>query len=346
VDDADNAVGGIPGSALAAISDDAAALVKRAGDADESVPDALQIAQGIGELLPPPGAGQTLDRWAVLAALGRANLTVARVTEAHTDALAILAEAGRPTLPYGAWGVFAAEAPGQRLQADTDADDDVTLSGVKAWCSLADALDHALVTAHVAQGRRLFEIDLHDARVRVERPEGWVARGLRTVTSVPIHCDAVPAQPVGDADWYLRRDGFAWGGLGVAGCWYGGAVGVADRLYESAARRRGALDPLHIGIVDVALHGAAAALATAAARIDGGQAAGARGEVLAYRVRAVVADAVERVLRQVGHALGPGPLAFDAAHAARVADLELYVRQHHAERDLAALGELLLPGAS
>ena len=64
-------------------------------------------------------------------------------------------------------------------------------------------------------------------------------------------------------------------------------------------------------------------------------------ELLALRTRAVVADAVEQVLRQAAHALGPAPLAFDAGHAARVADLELYVRQHHAERDLAALGTRL-----
>ena len=38
------------------------------------------------------------------------------------------------------------------------------------------------------------------------------------------------------------------------------------------------------------------------------------------------------------HALGPAPLAFDPDHARRVADLQLYVRQHHAERDEAALG--------
>jgi hypothetical protein len=55
-------------------------------------------------------------------------------------------------------------------------------------------------------------------------------------------------------------------------------------------------------------------------------------------VRAVVAGAAERAIRQVGHALGPAPLAFDEEHARRVADLELYVRQHHAERDLARLG--------
>ena len=84
------------------------------------------------------------------------------------------------------------------------------------------------------------------------------------------------------------------------------------------------------------------ALVIAAAQIDDGKAKGPAGEDLALRVRAVVADAAERTLRQVGHALGPAPLAFDEQHARRVADLELYLRQHHAERDLARLGELML----
>ena len=43
----------------------------------------------------------------------------------------------------------------------------------------------------------------------------------------------------------------------------------------------------------------------------------------------------------MGRALGAGPLAHDAEHAQRVADLSVYVRQHHGERDLAGLGELL-----
>ena len=55
---------------------------------------ALKLAGDYGRLLPLPGGGQTGERWAVLAAVGERNLTVARVLEAHSDALAILAEAG------------------------------------------------------------------------------------------------------------------------------------------------------------------------------------------------------------------------------------------------------------
>ncbi|WP_244255972.1 hypothetical protein [Rathayibacter sp. VKM Ac-2760] len=51
---------------------------------------------------------------------------------------------------------------------------------------------------------------------------------------------------------------------------------------------------------------------------------------------------MEEILLRAGRALGPAPLALDAEHAKRVADLALYVRQHHAERDDAALGRAVL----
>ena len=44
---------------------------------------------------------------------------------------------------------------------------------------------------------------------------------------------------------------------------------------------------------------------------------------------------------RVGRALGPGPLAHDAGHAALVADLTVYIRQHHGERDLERIGRRL-----
>ncbi|HEU5265713.1 MAG TPA: hypothetical protein VFU35_03390 [Jatrophihabitans sp.] len=335
-----------PAPPLAELSRPVVDCLRRATGAGEDIDAALTIAATAGTLLPVPGDGHTLERWAALAALARANVTVARVVEAHADALAILAEAkSEPAAPGSTWGVFAAESPDQLLTGKPAADGTFELSGIKPWCSLGDVLDRALVTAHVAEGRQLFAIDLRDPRVRAEPARRWVARGLRTVTSVPLHCDRLPAVAVGSANWYLTRDGFAWGGTGVAACWYGGALGLADTLYRTAMGRRRPLDALHVGTVDAHLHAAAAALRDAAVRIDSGAAGGADGELLAMRVRAVVAEAVEHALRQVGHALGPAPLAFDAEYAARVADLELYVRQHHAERDLDALGELLLPHA-
>jgi hypothetical protein len=314
----------------------ASALVAACQDSGEDVGEAVRLAECYGVLLPQPGSGHTADRWAVLAAVARHNLTTARVLEAHSDALAILAEAGEP-VPGGTWGVFAAEAAEHRLET-ADRRGQTVLTGVKPWCSIAADLDAALVTAHTGQDRQLFRVSLRDSSVTAGPPTHWVARGLRTVTSVAVRFDRTPARAVGAPGWYLTRPGFAWGGMGVAACWHGGARGLQASLEHKSAGRTGELAALHIGTVDAALHASAAVLAHAAAAIDAGQAQGADGEILALRVRAVVADTVERTIRQAGHALGPGPLAFDEDYARRVADLELYIRQHHAERDLARLG--------
>ena len=313
---------------------------------------AMELAVVIGRWLPLPGCGRTAARWRSLAAVAAGDLTAARVIEAHCDALAIMAEAAAdPDLndertidasEDSTWGVFAAEGAGSRLDARRDGDRWV-LTGSKPWASLAGRLTHALITARTdGDQRRLFAISLSDPAVRADET-GWVARGLADVPSGVVRLVDCPAVPVGPAGWYLRRPGFGWGGIGVAACWYGGAVGLAGRLREAAGTREpDQIALMHLGAVDAQLSGARSMLAEAAADIDAGAAKGPAGALLAARVRAVVAVAAEEVLRRVGHALGPAPLAMDLPHARRVADLELYLRQHHAERDAAALGAQVL----
>ncbi len=125
--------------------------------------------------------------------------------------------------------------------------------------------------------------------------------------------------------------------------WFGGANAIRDRLIAALTEKTPTdIARLQLGAVDVAQYGAGAALRDAAVQIDGGRAECGAGALLAGRTRAVVADAAERTLVTAGHALGPAPLAFDEEHARRVADLQLYLRQHHGERDLAEIGATLL----
>jgi len=327
-------------------------LVASSRAAGEDTGCALHLARRYGTLLPQPGGGQTARRWAVLAAVAEQNLTAARVLEAHSDALAILAEAGAPP-PDGTWGVFAAEAEAHRLTASAGPGGPggpVTLTGVKPWCSLAGQLDNALVTAHGPDGRQLYRVSLRDPAVTVDPPDGWVARGLRTVTSVAVRFSGAAAEPVGAPGWYLTRPGFAWGGMGVAACWYGGALGLRAAIAAAAARRGSELTSMLLGATDISLYGCLSAFGRAASQVDSGAARGTAGELLGLRLRSLAAAAAEQALRNAGHALGPAPLAFDEEHARRAADLELYIRQHHAERDLARLGSMLTeegrPGAA
>jgi alkylation response protein AidB-like acyl-CoA dehydrogenase len=218
------------------------------------------------------------------------------------------------------------------------------LSGDKPWCSLGTRLSGALVTAWVDERQRgLFEVDLDDRRV-TGSDAPWVSRGLPDVRSTGLHLDQVPGCPVGSGGpgWYLARDGFAHGGLGVAAVWYGAAVALWRRLVRPGGREPDQLALMHAGAAYAALEAARALLVVSAAELDAGRARGTAGAVLAATVRTVVANAVEDVLRRCEHGLGPAPLVAEEEHAARVADLQVYVRQHHAERDEAALGRLVL----
>jgi alkylation response protein AidB-like acyl-CoA dehydrogenase len=314
-----------------------AALLLRARQRAGDITGALEIAEQLGTSLARATHREIVD---AVAALAAGDLTVARVLEPHLDALIILREADRPLPSEGSWGVFAAEDPRRPLRAEPS-DTGWRLSGTKPWCSLAGLLDRALVTAQAPDGNRLFAVDLTAQGVQVADGRGWVAHGLPAVTSVPVEFDATPAEPVGAPGWYLDRPGFGWGAVRVAACWLGGLTALVDQLREQVAARHSG-DPLrgyNLGQADLARWSAELAVNHAATAIDADYALPAdQARRLAARTRAVVAGAVEVVLTQVGHALGPAPLAFDAEYAQRVADLTLYVRQHHAERDLSAHG--------
>jgi hypothetical protein len=338
------------------------------------VPALLAATHQAGRFAPKPGEGQTARLWELLASVAAIDVAAGRILEPHLDAGAILSQAGAADSFTGTWGVFAAEAPGTRLTAAPQSggeqpareqggahSGEVRLSGSKPWCSLARFVDHAVVTAHTQTGgRAAFAIDLRDAGVTCIDPE-WTSRGLREIPSGTVHFDRVPAVPLGGDGWYFQRPGFAWGGMGVAACWLGGAVALGRHF--KAALIRGAQaqrEPdqvalASLGEVDRILTSAIQYLARTADLIDGLQGRAERREdpggsrtsgtwSEALRVRGTVAAAVERVQLLVGQNLGPGPLAFDERYGKCMADLSLYVRQHHALRDDAQLGALTLRG--
>jgi alkylation response protein AidB-like acyl-CoA dehydrogenase len=293
---------------------------------------------------PLPGHGRTQARFDWLAAIGELDLTLARLAEAHLDAIAILAELGaEPAVAGQLWGVWAAEPPTARVDATQDADGGWRLTGRKAWCSGAGICTNALVTAQAPDGNRLFAVDLVSDRVQAEE-KTWQALALTGCDTRTVRFDDAAAIAVGGPGAYVERPGFWHGAAGVAAVWYGGAVAVARALLAAADRRTpDDLGLAHLGAIDVALAAAAASLRSAAMLFDADpdDRAG-RAAVIAREVRGVVEATATEVLDGVGRALGATPLAMNHAHARCVADLTLYLRQSHAERDLADLGRRLL----
>ena len=301
-----------------------------------------ELVDGGGLDLPLPGSGGTGARWRALAQIARRDLSVARLAEGHADAVAILTELGGPTPPPGSrWGVWAAEPPSPVVRAER-CGDGWSLSGTKPWCSGAHACTHALLTARIGDERALFAAALTPGRAEPVE-DTWPAVGMAGSDSGAVRLNAVPATLVGEPGDYVARPGFWHGAIAVAACWYGGACGVADTLLHKA--RAGRAEPhalAHLGAVDASLHAAGVVLADAARAVDSDP-LDAHGEARgrAMRVRAVIEATCDDVLARVGRATGAGPLGSAAEHARRVADLTVYLRQSHAERDLAELGQLL-----
>ncbi|OBK31090.1 acyl-CoA dehydrogenase [Mycobacterium asiaticum] len=293
--------------------------------------------------LPMPASGRTAERWQRLARLAEEDIAAARIAEAHVDAVAILGElGGKPPEPSQLWGVWAADASDSKLIAVNISGDEFLLNGTKLWCSGAGFCSNALVTAHLEEGERgLFAVTLTDPGVK-PLPSTWWNPGMAGSDTRSVQFSNVRAILIGEPGDYLSRPGFWHGAIGVAACWFGGARRVADPLYRCArSESADAYALAHLGAVDAALAAGDAMLAKAAAQIDADPFDRSHtAQLLARRVRAVVEHAVDEAITRTGRALGPGPLCQDGKHAQRVADLSIYIRQSHAERDLAELGQL------
>ncbi len=304
-------------------------------------------AAGIGDVLntmierefdrlPLPGQGATLMRWRALAAVAARDLGLVKLYEGHTDALAVLAELHGPVAPPGSrWATWAAEPPDAKVAATAVSEGVLRLHGTKAWCSGAQAVSHALVTVWLDDAPLLAAVDLQQPSISMSC-ENWRAVGMQASASGDVRFEGAHATQVGSAHDYVVRAGFWHGGAGIAACWYGAACGIANVLREAVLRRSDPHAFAHLGAVDVALAGAGAVLRETAAFIDAHPEANAMR--VALRARLAVESAASTVMTHAGRALGAGPLCRDARLARLMADLPVFLRQSHAERDLAALG--------
>jgi len=284
--------------------------------------------------LPLPGGGDTLARWRVLAQIASQDLATVKLLEAHYDALAILAEArlGNEHAEGTLWGVWAAEGPASTLQLTQPS---ALLRGRKPWCSGARRVTRALVTVKDEAGCQLVDVDLSPDTAKVDTSQ-WHGPGMAAIETGTVDFLDAPARFIGGRDFYLDRPGFWHGGAGIAACWYGAATAVAEKLRRSG-HRGNPFAAAHLGAMDGSLVALRALLHALAARIDAAPQEPHRNEVI--RVRTVADRVCRDVLERSALAMGPGPLCTDAEHAQRCADLAVFIRQSHAERDEQWLGE-------
>ncbi|TSH94831.1 acyl-CoA dehydrogenase [Verticiella sediminum] len=243
---------------------------------------------------------------------------------------------------HGRCATWCAEPPDARLDVapagrHTGSGAEVVLDGRKAWCSGAEWMTHALVSGWNPAGEPVLAlVELDQPGVRITGG-GWQAVGMARTRSVDVRFTQAGGVQVGQPHAYVRRPGFTHGAAGVAACWYGGACAIAGALRAAVGRRDDPHAEARLGMLDVALAQAGALLRDAAQAIDARPADPCAVQVM--RARLAVESAAEQVLLGAPRALGAGPLCKDGALAQRFADLPIYIRQSHAERDLARLGQ-------
>lgn len=312
---------------------------------DDAIEDTVRSMLKGGELsLPVPRQGGTARRWAALAGWGRSNLAVARLAEGHVDAVAILVEAGLLAEADALYGVWAARPGGVGVELVTDEHGRSRVHGSARFCSGARILDRALVVAATAENGSapvLVEVELDRASAHPD-PDSWRAAAMAGSDTLEVEFDGVPVdRVVGAPGWYTERPGFVAGGGGVASVWWGGAAGLVERTFGLVAGAEP--DPhklAHLGELHALLAATHALLRDTANELDATP--GADHRVAVASVRCAVERLCRETVDRVPRILGPAFWSADGELAGQLADLQMYVRQHHGERDHAALAAAVL----
>lgn len=287
--------------------------------------------------LPLPGAGQTPLRHRMLAAFAREDVSLARLVEAHVDAVSILKEAGNEPKKDALYGVWASEVPSEPLRLEN-----YKVSGLKRFCSGASIVDRALVTIRIPD-QLLIDIDLRNNPDRISfNSSDWITPAFAETNTSAVTFDRVPileSEIVGSSHWYLSRSGFWNGACGPAACWAGAAHGLVDHVRAHVTDNPHNL--AHLGAMQANVWAMYAALDSAGRELDLEPSNRNASIVRALSLRHVVESLSSDVLDRFGRACGPRPLAFDSVTSTRYQELNLYLRQSHAERDLEVLGRQL-----
>jgi alkylation response protein AidB-like acyl-CoA dehydrogenase len=300
-----------------------------------------RLAVIVSQELPLPAAGRTSERLRLLADTAREDLSLAKLAEAHWDAVAILAEAGRTPEPDALYAVWASEIPGQALQLKRTSGG-YELSGNKPFCSGIGMVDRALVTVGLPE-QLLVEVDLRKNEDRIDADlEMWKVDAFRSTQTGAItflNSRLSPNAPVGASGWYLERPGFWHGACGPAACWAGGVAGLLDVALES--KRDDSHTLAHLGAMQASVWGMYSMLRQAGDEIDGAPCDTKAGQVRALQLRHLIEQMGAEILQRFARAYGPFPLSMDEKTARRHQEAALYMRQSHAERDLEGLGRLV-----
>jgi alkylation response protein AidB-like acyl-CoA dehydrogenase len=287
---------------------------------------------GAGYGIGPEGAQKLF--W-LLALLGEGHMAVARLFEAHVNAIHLVLRFGAPGLIeqvaadaaaghfFGLW-VTDPPAGGVRLVAGD------RLEGRKFFCSGAGFLNRALITAVTPQGTQMMIAAIPDGRVM---PGEVALAGLRAAVTGAVDFSGLRIALtawLGEPGDYLREPAFSGGAWRAAAAAFGGLTALLQaHRAELLARRRDA-DPhqrARFGHAVIAHETARLWLARAATRacLEDGPAE----EIVAYvnLARLVVESACLDALRLTHRSLGLSAFLAGGEVERLARDLATFLRQ-------------------
>ena len=287
---------------------------------------------GLGAGTEPDGAPTI---FALLRLLGRANLSLARLFEAHVNVVRLVTRYGAPHhiealtrhcregVFYGLW---VTDAPGTTLRWSGGA-----VHGSKGPCSGAGHLRHALVTVNDNGATRMALLDLTGN----EPVESWAARlhGMRASANGTIGLDGTPLPAraiLGEAGDYLREPDFSTGAWRTMAATLGGMDALLDTVRDQL-RRRGHVElPLQqarFGAMLIARETARLFTWEAASIAESGMAPVADQVATVNLARIAVETACLDLIRDAQRALGLAALVRPNPAERLIRDLTTYLRQ-------------------
>jgi alkylation response protein AidB-like acyl-CoA dehydrogenase len=195
------------------------------------------------------GADGALALLRLFVLLGRANLSIARLYEAHVNALQLIDRYGTVALSAAAakdaadghiFALWVTDPPGKPLALKPGG----LLDGEKAFCSGAGVVTRALITAATDIGTRMLVVGLERGTRVIPSPVQL--GGMRAAITGCIDFSGMKVAPdawLGENGDYLREPVFSAGAWRGSACALGGLAGLVDLHREDLWRRQRGSDP-------------------------------------------------------------------------------------------------------
>ncbi len=326
----------------------AAGAEAAARDRDGRFPDAaFATLRRLGVTGRPPLASDQAQRlFRVLAAVGRGDLSAARIFEGHVNALLLIRLFGTEAQVKN-YGAAASNGDLFGIWNTDVADKAVTLQagilrGKKNFASGVDGISHALITAQVPQGRQL--VIVPTAGLEIDRawwhPLGMKASGSHIVNFQDLI--VTEEQLIGVAGDYFTEPWFSAGAIRFAAVHVGGMhaiLDVAAAHLKETGRERSPHQQHRLGEMGISV-GAGYAWLDYAAKVWSEIGSLPAGEIIAAlsAARLAIEHSALRVLEHAERSVGVVGMIAPHPLERLIRDLRTYLRQPNPDAALETVG--------